>query len=106
MGVQVPPLLTSVKVEAKITYQVKKGRYRYAYLHIPASIKALVEGRYFKVEKKGNVVIYRISEPGPNTYKPVRYGKKSIYIRLPLENVMAKKAIIELLPDGFAVHLV
>jgi len=104
MGIQVPPLLR-VAIETRVSLKrSKNGRYHYAYIRIPASIKALVEGRYFHVERKGNILIYRISEASSNAFKPVKYGN-SLYIRLPLDAVSSSKAIIELLPDGFLVRL-
>ena len=105
MGADVP-LLAAVRLETKISLKYSKGgKYRYAYIRIPAAIKALVEGRSFKVERKGDVIVYKISEPGPDTFKPVKFGS-SLYLRLPVSlGIERGKAVIELLPDGLAVHL-
>ena len=107
MGTKVPvALLQGARFVTRISFKHSKGgRYRYAYVRIPSELRPLVEGRFFKPEAAGNRIVYRVSEPGPGCFKPVKYGN-SLYIRLPLEKVEAEYVIVELLPDGFVVVLV
>ncbi len=102
MGADVPPLLQGLKARTKIISLHSKRKYRYHYVHIPGPFKGLVEGKVFRAEVVSEKeVVYRISEPSPDTYKPVERNG-SLYIRLP---IMPEKreAEIEFLPDGFRV---
>ena len=97
-------LLQKVKLIAKVTrLSSKGGRYTYYYVHIPAALRHLVEGKRFKPEIKGNIIIFRASDE-PTAYKVVK-RKTALYIRLPLEKIDSEYVIIEPVLDGFIVVL-
>ncbi len=106
------PLLAGVKVPTTITLVTSKATsrksYRYPYVRIPASIKALVEGRLFEAKVIDDKTVYYVvtNKPSPTAYKPMRMGG-SIYLRLPIDDVRGRRsAVIELREDGLIVHVI
>ncbi len=106
MGSKVP-ILQGVRLSTRVVELTSRNsKYRYPYIHIPATIKALVEGRFFeaKIVDERTIHYVMVDQPTPTSYKPMKRGRGAIYIRLPIHTT-AKDAIIELTENGFIVYL-
>ncbi len=104
MGSKVP-ILQGVRLSTRVV-ELTSNYKRYPYVHIPATIKALVEGRFFeaKVVDEKTVHYVMVDNPTPASYKPTRRGRGAIYIRLPIKP-KSRNAVIELTEDGFIVRI-
>ncbi len=102
------PPLVGLRVPTTIRMLTSKNKgYKYPYVRIPASIRALVEGRFFEAKVIDDRTVYYvvIDKPSPTSYKPVNRSG-SLYLRLPIDVGGRRSAIIETREDGLLVRVV